>query len=130
MGRSMERAMGDRAYKTRQLSHWAFFFRAAGSEIDHLYGEYGTKAFLVELTRSGLNPWKKKGLGTYFRWYNPKNAERHRKRGVAAVLGLLRHPELPSERAWREAGRDRPIPPDTPLRSEVVRPLDAGTSDH
>ena len=42
---------GTKAYKTRQLSRWAFFFRAQGSEIDHLYGRYGTKPFLIEVTR-------------------------------------------------------------------------------
>ena len=46
-------AQGAHAYKVRQLSRWGFFFRAHGAEIDHIYGKYGTKAFLVELTARG-----------------------------------------------------------------------------
>ena len=50
LGRAMEAAQGPRAYKTRQLSRWGFFFRAHGTEIDHLYAEYGTLSYLIELT--------------------------------------------------------------------------------
>ena len=55
LGERMQRAMGAYAYKPRELSRWGFFFRAQGTEIDHLYGRYGTLAFLIETTRSGRN---------------------------------------------------------------------------
>jgi hypothetical protein len=106
LGRSMERAMAKNAYKTRELSRWGFFFRAQGSEIDHLYGRYGTKAFLIEVTRSGLNPFKPKTFKTYFRWYNPPNAEKHRQRVARSIWALVRYRELPSERTW---------PPESPI---------------
>lgn len=88
-GRAMEQAQGSHAYRTRQLGRWGFFFRAHGTEIDHLYGEYGTEAWLVELTRSGLGPTT---LKTYFRWYNPKNIDRHREKGLRAMRALVYAP--------------------------------------
>lgn len=90
LGKAMEAAQGPRAYKTRQLARWGFFFRALGAEIDHLYGEYGTTAFLIELTRSGINPLKKGDFKTKFRWYNPRKAQRHVDKGLAAVRALVR----------------------------------------
>ncbi|MCO4747236.1 MAG: hypothetical protein KC912_20730 [Proteobacteria bacterium] len=90
LGRLMEDAQGGHAYKTRQLARWGFFFRAQGTELDHLYGEYGTYTFLIELTRSGIKPFKPKTWKTYFRWYNPEDAEPHRARGLAAVRALVR----------------------------------------
>ena len=91
LGHVMARAQGGNAYKTRQLGRYLFVFRAQGSEVDHIYGKYGTKAFLIELTRSGItgNP---KTWRTYFRWYNPKKSKRHREKGLAAVRALSRHP--------------------------------------
>jgi hypothetical protein len=97
LGRSMEAAQGAFAYRTRQLSRWGFFFRAHGTELDHIYGEYGTLSYLVELTRSGadwkrpLHSWK-----THFRWYNPVNPEGNRKRGVAAMRALIQTVLSPS----------------------------------
>lgn len=89
VGRMMERAQGAHAYRTRQLSHWGFFFRAQGSELDHAYGRYGTLSYLIELTRSGFDPLHpRRSLKTYFRWYNPKKVERHRRKGVAALRAL------------------------------------------
>lgn len=90
LGRAMEDAQGAHAYKTRQLSRWGFFFRAQGTELDHLYGTYGTLTFLIELTRSGIQPLRPKTWRTYFRWYNPVNAERHRALGLQAVRALVR----------------------------------------
>ncbi|MBX2803917.1 MAG: hypothetical protein KTR31_39945 [Myxococcales bacterium] len=91
LGRSMEAAQGAGAYRPRQLSRWGFFFRAQGTEIDHLYGEYGTEAFLMELTRSGIRPWRlRKDLRTPFRWYNPRRPRKHVERGVSAVRALIR----------------------------------------
>lgn len=89
LGRAMEAAQAGGAYRTRQLARWGFFFRAQGSEIDHLYGQYGIEAFLVELTRSGigaahpLRDWH-----TYFRRYNPADPRPHVERGLAAMRAL------------------------------------------
>ena len=104
LGDAMEDAQGRRAYRTRQLSHWGFFFRACGSEIDHLYGTYGTRAFLIELTRSGIRPghlrhdWK-----TPFRWYNPRRSAPHRRRALPAMHALIDTPPLPGEEDGVEA---------------------------
>jgi hypothetical protein len=92
LGRAMETAQAGHAYRTRQLSRWGFFFRAQGAEIDHLYGEYGTEAWLIELTRSGLAPFREGGMSSYFRWYNPIHSEPHRARGVAALRALALAP--------------------------------------
>lgn len=91
MGRAMEAAQGPGAYRTKELSRWGFFFRANGTEIDHLYGRYGTRSFLVELTRSGFDVRRPRAsLREYFRWYNPEDPRRHVERGVAAVQALIR----------------------------------------
>ncbi len=97
LGRAMEQAQGAHAYRTRQLSHWGFFFRAQGSELDHLYGTYGTRAFLMEITRSGIEPLRPKTWGAHFRWYNPRDPMPHRMRGTRAVMALIRTPPLPGE---------------------------------
>jgi hypothetical protein len=90
LGRLMEEAQGLHAYRTKQLSRWGFFFRAQGAEIDHLYGRYGTQAYLIELTRSGFDvrrPWD--SYKTYFRWYGPEDPRPHVERGVAALRVLV-----------------------------------------
>lgn len=89
LGTLMSEAQGSHAYKVRQLSRWGFFFRAQGSEIDHIYGKYGTLAFLIELTRSGLNPFRPQTFRQHFRWYNPVRPERHTIRGVRALRSLV-----------------------------------------
>jgi len=107
LGRAMEVAWGTRAYRTRQLGRWAFFFRAHGSEIDHLYGRYGTRAFLIEVTRSGIRPLSPKTWRWGFETYNPSGARRYRKhrdRTVRSLHALIRHPELPTEQRVRLAG--------------------------
>lgn len=105
LGRAMEVAWGTRAYRTRQLGRWGFFFRAHGSEIDHLYGRYGTRAFLIEVTRSGIRPLHPKSYKWGFRTYNPEKPRRMRKhidRTVKSLRALVTHPELPSEaEAWK-----------------------------
>lgn len=90
LGREMERAQADHAYRTRQLGRWGFFFRAQGAEIDHLHGEHGVQAYLIELTRSGLGYQPLRSRKIPFRWYNPKDSEPHRARGVAALRPLIR----------------------------------------
>lgn len=102
LGRAMEQAWGTRAYRTRQLGRWGFFFRAHGSEIDHLYGRYGTRAFLIEVTRSGIRPLRPKTWKWGFRTYNPEKPRRMRKhvdRTVKSLRALVTHPELPGEAA-------------------------------
>lgn len=89
LGRVMAKAQGAHAYKVRQLSRWGFFFRAHGAEIDHIYGEYGTIAFLIELTRSGLNPLRPATFSTPFRWFNPVRPSRHVDKGVSALRALV-----------------------------------------
>jgi hypothetical protein len=116
LSREIQRGQGARAYNPKQLGRWAFFFRGHGMELDHLYGEHGTLAFLWELTRgrSPLAPgtWKSK-----FRIYNPPDPSRAIRRDVGGLRaltsavswearGLLDVPE--DERALR---RDPPLRP-------------------
>lgn len=91
MGRKMEAAQGGRAYRTRQLSRWGFFFRAHGTELDHMYAEHGAQSWLFEITRSGAD-WRRPlhSYRTYFRWYNPTNPRPHSRRAVAALRELIR----------------------------------------
>ncbi len=84
IGEAMQAGMGPHAYRPRQLSRWGFFFRGQGMEIDHVYGEFGIPAFLVETTRSGLQ--SPADLHAYFRWYNPRDPAPHVRSGV----GMLR----------------------------------------
>ena len=99
LGTAMEQAQGAHAYRTRQLSRWGFFFRAQGTEIDHLYGRYGTLAFLVELTRSGIDVTHPSTFHQYFRWYNPVDPTLDRELGFRAMRELVDHPTLPGEQA-------------------------------
>jgi hypothetical protein len=89
LARAMQQAQGAHAYRPLQLGRWGFFFRAHGAEIDHLYGEYGTLAYLIEVTRSGLKPLHPKTWKSYFRWYNPIKSLPHRERGRAALRALI-----------------------------------------
>lgn len=84
----MQAAMGAHAYKPRQLARWGFFFRGHGMEIDHLYGSYGTRSFLIETTRSGFSLLRPQEWGNHFRWYNPKEPERHVREGLHALRAL------------------------------------------
>lgn len=90
LGTVMQAAQGPHAYKPRQLSRWGFFFRGHGMEIDHLYGKYGTKAFLIEVTRSGLSPFRPAEWKNHFRFYNPVDPARHTLEGVRALRALAR----------------------------------------
>jgi carboxypeptidase T len=99
LGTAMQAAQGGHAYTSRQLSRWGFFFRAQGTEIDGLYGNYGTRAFLIELTHSGIRPTHPRDLHTYFRWYNPVDPTKALHRGVAAVEALIRAEPTPGELA-------------------------------
>ena len=92
LGRVMQSGQGARAYRSMQLSRWAFFFRGHGMELDHLYAEYGTMAFLIELTRTGYR-WRslRADRKVDFRMYNPRDPDPDTARGVGAVRALLRH---------------------------------------
>ena len=87
----MSAQRGMHPYRPQQLSRFAFFFKAHGSEIDHLYGKYGIKAFLIEMTRSGIHPFRKKTWKNYFRWYNPVNPQKDILKGHDSILALTRH---------------------------------------
>lgn len=91
LGRTMAAAQGRGAYKVLQLSRWGFFFRAQGSELDHLYGEHGIPTVLMECTRSGLSLFRPREWRYYFRWYNPRNPARHLREGRRALAAGLRH---------------------------------------
>ena len=95
-GTVMSQAQGAHAYKVRQLSRWGFFFRAQGAEIDHIYGKYGTLAYLIELTRSGLHPFRPSTWKDYFRWYNPREPGPHVEKGSHALRALVH------TRAWED----------------------------
>ena len=90
LGLVMQSGMGAHAYKPRQLARWGFFFRGHGMELDHLYGTYGTKTFLVEVTRSGLSPFRPQEWGNHFRLYNPVDPAPHRKQGLGMLRALAR----------------------------------------
>jgi hypothetical protein len=92
LGREMEAAQGAHPYRTRQLSRWGFFFRARGSELDHMYGEAGATSFLVELTRSGMEPFHPWTWKNYFRRYNPADPRPHEARGLEAMRALITSP--------------------------------------
>lgn len=109
LGRAMATAQGGRSYDPRQLGRWGFFFRAQGAEIDHLYGENGTRAFLIELTRSGITGWR--SYRDAFRWYNPEDPKPHVDGGLRAVRALIEAPPTAGERAY-PAGTPRLPPPD------------------
>jgi hypothetical protein len=97
LGVAMQEAMGPHAYHPRQLSRWAFFFRGLGMELDHLYGTYGTKAFLVETTRSGYSLLRPGEWQDHFRMYNPRDPARHVREGVRLLRALaLRLAEEPA----------------------------------
>lgn len=86
LGLALQRGQGAGAYKTMQLSRWAFFFRGQGMEIDHLYGRYGIPSVLMELTRSGIE--RPADLHIPFRWYNPRRPARHVALGTGALHAL------------------------------------------
>jgi hypothetical protein len=97
LGHLMEEAQPGRPYRTQQLSHWAFFFRGCGMELDHLYERYDTRAFLIELTRSGVSPWRPWTWDQHFRLYNPADPSPDAASGAAAVRAM----------AWHLAGAPR-----------------------
>jgi hypothetical protein len=88
MGLAMQQAQSGWSYRVQQLSHWGFFFRALGSELDHLYGRYGTRSFLIEMSRSGIHPLRRETWHDPFRFYNPIDPEQHTQMGFEALRAL------------------------------------------
>ncbi len=91
LGYAMSAGMGPFAYRVLQLSRWGFFFRAQGSEIDHLYGTHGIPAVLVEVSRTGLSPFRPREWRNYFRRYNPEDAQKHVREGVRLLRAGTLH---------------------------------------
>ncbi len=118
LGYAMAAAQGGRrAYRVRQLGRNLFFFRAQGAEIDHLYGVYGARAWLVELTRSGATARNPGHFWPYFRRYNPEDRETHIGDGQRALAVLYRYPTQPGE-----VGEDgAPVVPPAPRRGLTTR---------
>lgn len=82
---------GKHPYHVKQLSHWLFLFRAQGTELDHFYGKYGTRAFLIESTRSGIQWWRREDWSNPFRLYNPRDPTLDIQRTVESMWALIRH---------------------------------------
>ncbi|MCK6524297.1 M14 family metallopeptidase [Myxococcota bacterium] len=80
-----------RPYRVMQLCRWIFFFRALGTELDHMSARLGASSFLIELGRSGVRPLAPDTWRDPFRWYNPEDPSPHVEDGLGAVLALARH---------------------------------------
>ncbi len=103
LGRVMEWGEVEHAYKSRQLSRWGFFFRGLGMEVDHFYEQYGTRSFLIEMTRSGLHPLKPAEWSNSFRLYNPPDPAPHSQRGMRGIrqmLWFVARPEVADRWDW------------------------------
>ena len=87
LGYAMTAGMGAYAYRVLQLSRWGFFFRAQGSELDHLYGAHGIPTVLVECSRTGLSPVRPGEWSSFFLRYNPADPTRHVQQVVGAIRG-------------------------------------------
>jgi hypothetical protein len=112
IGRIMASGQGRDAYQVKQLARWAFFFRGHGMEMDHMYGTYGTRSFLIEMTHSGLELRRPATLDEHFRWYNPRDPDHHTAIGVSIIRNLVGWLASLPEGA---VGRDRPPPGRGPL---------------
>ena len=118
LGREIQRGQGARAYNVKQLGRWAFFFRGHGMELDHLYGEHGTLAFLWELTR-GRSPLAPRTWRTAFRMYNPPDPSRAVQRDVGGLRGLA------AALSWEARGlADIPAGQEALRRAAPLRPDD------
>jgi len=62
-----------RPYRVSQLGRWARWFRAYGAEIDHLYGRHGTLAFLIEVSRGGVEVNRPRTWADPLAWFNPRD---------------------------------------------------------
>jgi hypothetical protein len=91
LGQVMAAGQGKRAYEVRQLCHWNFLFRILGTELDHMHMEHGAMSFLIELSRSGIEPLDRGTWKNHFRWYNPTSPDHHVGQGVGALQALVGH---------------------------------------
>jgi hypothetical protein len=107
LGAVMQSGQGAHSYTVKQLCRWGFLFRIHGAELDHLYGKYGTLAFLVELTRTGIEPTRTKTWKNYFRRYNPSDPSRTIELGVGALRALVRYDDLAAAAASRTTLTER-----------------------
>lgn len=73
-------------YRSVQLGRWARWFRARGTEIDHLRDQCGGLAFLVEVSGGGFARWGWRRLLDPFFAFNPPEPERE----VGVLRDLLR----------------------------------------
>jgi hypothetical protein len=85
------RAQQPRPYRAVQLARWARWFRAGGAEIDHLYGRYGTLAFLIEVSRGGRALARPGTWLDAFAWFNPRNLDAAVDDAAGAALALAEH---------------------------------------
>jgi hypothetical protein len=107
LGTVMQSGQGAHSYTVKQLCRWGFLFRIHGAELDHLYGKYDTLAFLIELTRTGIEPTRLKTFGNYFRRYNPRDPTRTIESGVGALRALVRYDDLAAAAASRTTLTER-----------------------
>ena len=82
---------GKHPYRIKQLSHWMFLFRAQGTELDHFYGKYDSRAFLIESTRSGIQWWRRSDWKDPFRLYNPRDPTLDINRCTESIHALIKH---------------------------------------
>ena len=85
---------GKHPYRIKQLSHWMFLFRAQGTELDHFYGKYGSRAFLIESTRSGIQWWRRSDWTDPFRLYNPRDPTLDINRCTQSIHALIKHYDM------------------------------------
>lgn len=82
---------GKHPYRIKQLSHWMFLFRAQGTELDHFYGKYNARSFLIESTRSGIQWWVLSDWKDPFRLYNPRDPSLDIDRCTESIHALIKH---------------------------------------
>lgn len=75
-------------YRHRQLGQWARWFAAHGLEIDYLYAQHGTLAFLMEISRGGWSFRRPGSLTDPLCWFNPPDPAREVENVLPAALYL------------------------------------------
>lgn len=76
------------SYRVTQLGRWARWFRAYGAEIDHLYGRHGTLAFLIEVSKGGLDAARPATWVDPLSWFNPRDPSAHVRNVLPAAILL------------------------------------------
>ena len=85
-------------YRSAQLGRWARWFRARGTEIDHMREHSGALSFLIEVSGGGFGRWGWRKLLDPFYVFNPPDPARHVEtlRTFLAELALVsRGPQTP-----------------------------------